>query len=159
MNREDRDSFAHALGQTLGFYGKTLEKSDFSFWYSAMGDRSVDVIKNALKEYIKIGKYAPRPANILELMSVRGQHTRAALPPPVETKSNCPPEIAQAWMWFINHMAKGSKNCDSLFSDQGQVSIEQQEKYLHIVNHEALKYNQPDAIPDEFKLAEVWGGI
>jgi hypothetical protein len=157
MNQADRDSFAHALGQTLGFYGKTLEKTDFSFWYSAMGDRSVEVIKNALKEYIKIGKYAPRPANILELMKVRGEYARTALPPPPDIKTSCPPEIAQAWMWFINHIAKGSKNCDSLFSDVGEVSIEQQEKYLHIVNHEARHFNKPDAIPDEYKLAEVWG--
>lgn len=157
MNQSDRDSFAHALGQTLGFYGKTLEKTDFSFWYSAMGDRSVDSIKNALKEYIKIGKYAPRPANILELMSTRGEHTRAALPAPSAMTTSCPPEIAKAWMWFINHMAKGSKNCGSLFSNQGPVSVEQQEKYLHVVNHEAWKYKQPDSIPDEYKLAEVWG--
>ena len=73
MNLVDRDEFAHVLGQTLQFYGKTLEKSDFSFWYSAMGDRSIYAIKNALKEYVKVGKYAPRPANVMELL-----HTRAA---------------------------------------------------------------------------------
>lgn len=156
MNQIDRDAFAHALGQTLKFYGKTLEKSDFSFWYSAMGDRNIGTIKNALKEYIKIGKYAPRPANVIELMHTRAEHSRTLLPAPVVT-TNCPPEIGQAWMWFIRHIAKGSKNLDSIFSDQGPATLEQQEKYLHVVNHEARKYNQPDAIPAEYRLAEVWG--
>jgi len=156
MNQAERDSFAHALGQTLNFYGKTMDKSDFSFWYSAMGDRSVEVIKNALREYIKIGKYAPRPANIIELMSVRTLHSRQELPPPVVT-TNCPPEIAKAWMWFIHHMAKSSSNMDSLFADSGSATLEQQEKYLHVVNHEARRYNQPDAIPAEYRIAEVWG--
>lgn len=156
MNQVEKDDFAHALGMTLKFYGKTMEKSDFSFWYSAMGDRGVVTIKNALKEYVKVGKYAPRPANILELMQTRAEHGRQALPAP-EVTTNCPPEIAKAWMWFINHIAKGSKNMDSLFIEHGSATIEQQEKYLHVVNHEARKYNQPDAIPNEYKLAEVWG--
>lgn len=155
MNQVEKDDFAHALGMTLQFYGKTLEKSDFSFWYSAMGDRSVLTIKNALKEYIKVGKYAPRPANILELMQNRAEHSRQQLPAPNLT-TDCPPEVGAAWMWFIRHNAKGSKNLDSLFSNQSPVTIEQQEKYLHIVNHEARKYNQPEAIPPEFRLAEVW---
>jgi hypothetical protein len=37
------------------------------------------------------------------------------------------------------------------------VPVEKQERYLHIVNHEAKRTDQPEAIPDEFKLAEVWG--
>jgi hypothetical protein len=156
MNQVEKDDFAHALGMTLEFYGKKMEKTDFSFWYSAMGDRSVETIKRALKEYIKIGKYAPRPANIIELMQTRAEHSRQALPPPVIT-TNCPPEIGAAWMWFIRHIAKGSANLDSLFCDQGPVTVEQQEKYLHVVNHEARKFNNPDAIPAEYRLAEVWG--
>lgn len=155
MNQVERDEFAHALGQTLKFFGKELEKSDFSFWYSAMGDRSVVSIKNALKEYVKVGRYAPRPANILELMSTRAEHSRTQLPPPVTTTS-CPPEIASAWMWFIAHSAKGSKNLEGIF-DRKDIPVETQEKYLHIVNHEAKKSNMPDAIPQEYRLAEVWG--
>ncbi len=156
MNQVEKDDFAHALGMTLDFYGKKLEKSDFSFWYSAMGDRNVATIKNALKDYIKIGKYAPRPANILELMQNRAEHGRQALPVP-EMTTNCPPEIGKAWMWFIHHIAKGSKNLDSIFGDCEKATLAEQEKYLHMVNHEARRCNKPDAIPEEYRLAEVWG--
>lgn len=155
MNQVDRDDFAHALGQTLKFYGKDLEKSDFSFWYSAMGDRSVVSIKNALKEYIKVGKYAPRPVNILELMTTRAEHSRQSLPPP-EVETTCPPEIASAWTWFIGVCAAGSPMLEGVFECL-DITAEQQDKYLHIVNHEARRLNMPESIPDKYKLAEVWG--
>jgi hypothetical protein len=156
MDRVDRDDFAHVLGQTMEFYGKTLEKSDFSFWYSAMGDRHVSTIKTALKEYVKIGKFAPRPANIMEILSnLTPQSRQAALPAPAPTTS-CPPEIAHAWMWFIGRMCKGSK-LDGLFCEKLDIDIETQEKYLHMVNHEAKAAGEPESIPDEYKLAEVWG--
>ena len=155
MNLVDRDEFAHVLGQTLKFYGKTLEKSDFSFWYSAMGDRSIYAIKNALKEYVKVGKYAPRPANVMELLHTRAEHARTALPPP-QTITTCPPEIAAAWSWFIGVCARGSKNLEGACTVP-DITPEQQDKYLHLVNHEAMRLKMPDAIPDQFKLAEVWG--
>jgi hypothetical protein len=153
MNQVDKDDFAHSLGMTLEFFGKKLERTDFSFWYSALGDRSVESIKRALKEYVKIGKYAPRPANILELMTVRAEHSRLELPAPPPT-TTCPPEIAKAWMWFIGQTTQGTK-LDGIFS-RADIPVETQERYLHLVNHEAHKYNQPEAIPDEYKLAEVW---
>jgi hypothetical protein len=156
MDRVQRDDFMYALGQTMEFYGKTLDKQAFSFWYSAMGNRSVEHIKMALKEYVKIGKFAPRPANIMELLESTRTPESAALKiaPPMTT--NCPPEIAQAWMWFIGRIAKGS-NLDGLFSDKLNIDVDTQEKWLHLVNHEARANNEPDAIPDEYKLAEVWG--
>jgi hypothetical protein len=154
MERQDRDDFMYALGQTMEFYGKTLDKRDFAFWYSAMGDRSVHSIKHALKEHVKVGKFAPRPANIMELLATAAPPERAALPPPVTT--SCPPDIAIAWMWFIHRCAEGTQ-LSSLFENNGSVDIETQEKYLHVVNHEAKRLNQPESIPAEYRLAEVWG--
>jgi len=155
MNQVDRDDFAHALGQTLQFYGKKMEKSDFSFWYSAMGDRPVIQIKNALKNYVKVGKFAPRPANILELMTQSAATSRSALPPPEKKETSCPPEIASAWMWFIRKT--GGEMAQGVLPMVEGVTADMEEKYLHIVNHEARQANEPDAIPDEFKLAECWG--
>jgi hypothetical protein len=154
METQDRDDFLFALGQTMEFYGKKLERSDFAFWYSAMGDRGVSQIKTALKEYIKIGKFAPRPANIMEILNnMRPAIERVALPPPT---TNCPPEIAKAWMWYAGRNAKGSKLLDGLFSESQNIDVDTQEKYLHIVNHEAKKFNQPEAIDPAHRLAEVW---
>ncbi len=155
MNQMERDDFSHALGQTLQFFGKKLEKSDFSFWYSAMGDKPVIQIKNALKEYVKVGKFAPRPANILELLNQNSAHQRAALPPPEKVETSCPPEIADAWCWFIRKI--GGEMAQGMLPEVEGVTPDMEERFLHIVNHEAKRTNQPESIPDAFKLAEVWG--
>ena len=117
----------------------------------------MNTIKNALKEYVKIGKFAPRPAHILEIMATSRGHESAAIPPPDKLESNCPPEIAKAWTWFIAHIAQGSKNMTGLFDDSLDATVDQQERWLHLVNHEAREANQPDAIPEQYRLAEVWG--
>lgn len=154
MDAIERDDFVHALGQTLAFYGKELDQMQTSFWLTACRDKGSRRLKAALIEYTKIGKYAPRPADILAIVDNMSQQNKVkALPPPPTT--NCPPDIAQAWMWFINRMTRGS-SLEGLFDEAGAVDLETQEKYLHIVNHEAHKYGTPEAIPDEYKLREVW---
>ena len=157
MTPVERDDFAHALGQTLGFYGKDLDKQQFSFWLTAMGDKGVDRIKPALLQYTKVGKYAPKPVDILEIIEATRAINQHKLPPPKRERNNCPPEIQAAWMWFINRCAEGSENFDGIFDSSSEVPLATQEKYLHLVNHEARANNQPDAIPDEYKLSEVWG--
>ena len=155
MNAAERDDFAHALGQTMEFYGKPLEGNDFAFWFSAMGDKPVHAIKQALKDYIKTGIHRPRPANIMELINQNNAIKHTRLPAPEETTTNCPPEIAKAWMWFIGQQAKNT-SMEGIFS-RVDIDLDTQEKYLHVVNHEAKRLNNPDAIPAEYRLAEVWG--
>jgi len=159
MNQSDRDDFMFALGATLEFYNKKLSSADFSFWYSAMGDRSVGAIKTALKEYVRVGKFAPRPANILELMGTNREHSRRLLPPPENTTTKCPPEIAAAWLWFLGHTCQKSDAMGSLFREIEGVDTDLQERYLHIVNEQARLHDMPGAIPDEYKLAEHWGDL
>ena len=94
MNAVDRDDFAHALGQTLEFYGKELKREDFSFWYRALGEKDIAPVKAALLEYTKVGKYAPKPVDILDLISDRAIPARQeALPPPtLSQKRACTPQ-------------------------------------------------------------------
>ena len=155
MEAVEKDDFVHALGQTLKFYGKELDRMQVSFWVTACGDKGAKRLKAALIEYTKVGKFAPRPADILSIVDNMSQHRSVenALPPPVTT--NCPPEIAQAWMWFIGRI--GGDMGASLFGSKPDLDLATEERYLHLVNHEAHKYGTPEAIPDEFKLKEVWG--
>ena len=146
--RVEKDDFLHALTQTLNFYGKELDKMQATFWWTACNSKPVNKLKTALMEHVRVGKYAPKPADILSLVDAVGPQNRdAALPPPT---SACPPEVAKAWSWFIGKHSQGG-TMGSLFDKSG-VSVDEQEKYLHIVNHEAHKYGTPEAIPDEFKL-------
>jgi hypothetical protein len=155
VNSVDKDDFMFALGQTLKFYGKQLEKESWPFWYQAFFDEDIGQVKQALMRYTREGKYAPKPKDILEIVDVGKSYRKAALPPPKPMTTNCPPEIAKAWMWFINRVAQGGAMA-GLFQDSAPVDLPTQERYLHIVNHEAQRLCTPDAIPDEFKLQEVW---
>ena len=151
MTPVEKDEFSHALGQTMKFFGKDLDKMQFSFWYQSMGDRPIQKIKHALLEYVKVGKFAPRPANVLELINMNTSHSRVSLPPPEDNSRKCPQEIADAWAWFINQTS------DWNFGAKENPSEEDQEKYIHIVNHEAFRQQMPESIPDQYKLKEVWG--
>lgn len=155
MDALDRDDFVHALTQTLKFYGKELDKMQTSFWVTACRDRPAKKLKAALVEHTKAGRFAPKPADILSLVdNMSQQGGRAELPPPPTT--NCPPEIANAWIWFNKLICSTAKN--ELMRQKADVLDEEtEERYLHIVNHEAHKYGIPDAIPEEYKLSEVWG--
>ena len=154
MDSIERDDFIYALQQTMAFYGKEIDKMQTSFWVDACRDKPVAKLKLALREHIKSSRFAPKPAEILSHVdSLAKQSGRNELPPPPTT--NCPPEIAKAWMWFIGRTTVGSSMA-GLFDSRSDIDIEQQEKYLHVVNHEAHKYDMPEAIPDEYKLQEVW---
>ncbi|MGI9570458.1 MAG: hypothetical protein ACR2PH_12155, partial [Desulfobulbia bacterium] len=101
MTPIEKDEFSHALGQTLAFYGKTLDKAQFGFWYQGFANYPLKSIKTALLQYTKVGKYAPKPVNIHEIMdanrSLMAPERTLPTPPP----KPCPPDIARAWMWFI----------------------------------------------------------
>ena len=151
MNRVDIDDFTHALAQTVGFFGKELDKAQVALWIRAFSGKEYPPIRAALIEYTKIGRYAPKPRDIIEIMDEQRVATQARLPPPDKQSCHCPQNIADAWAWFIK-MHSGHE-----FGRKTQPTNEQQEIYLNTVNHEAHRLNMPDAIPEEFKLKEVWG--
>lgn len=155
MDALDRDDFVHALTQTLKFYGKELDKMQTSFWVTACRDRPAKKLKAALVEHTKAGRFAPKPADILSLVdNMSQQGGRAELPPPPTT--NCPPEIAQAWMWFNRVICAGS-NLEGVFGKGERPDPDIEERYLFIVNEQAHIYDTPDAIPDEYRIQEIWG--
>jgi hypothetical protein len=154
-SKVEKEDFLYALTQTMHFYNKEVDRMQASFWWTACKDKGVDRLKKALIEHTKVGKFAPKPADILSIVdNMSQQHGRNELPPPPTT--NCPPEIAKAWMWFNNALCAGSRNFDGVFASS-RVDDELADRYMHIVNHEAHKFDMPDAIPDEYKLKEVWG--
>jgi len=76
----------------------------------------------------------------------------------VEGKRTYTDEIVrEAWMWFIGYIAKDSETMSGIFNQGGDIPIEDQERYVEVVNREAKRCNNHNAIPDEYKLAEVWG--
>ena len=62
-------------------------------------------------------------------------------------------QARQAWMWFIAQVTEGSRL--AMFQNQ-EATPEQEDQFLKIVNDEARRLHWPDAIPDGYKLQEVW---
>jgi len=156
MDRVEVDDVVHAITQVQEFYGKELDKLGAKLWIRALHGRTAEEIKRALADYTGIGKHAPKPVHIIELIEKTRSENRGKLPAPDPEVTHCPPDIARAWMWFINVKTRGSKNLDGMFSKSAEVDAKTQDRYLTLVNHEARRHNRPDAIPDEYKLPEVW---
>ena len=76
MDKVERDDFVYALEQTMAFYNKELEPMQATFWVDACRDKSVDKLKRAMRDHIKIGRYAPRPAEILSIVETMSQQRR-----------------------------------------------------------------------------------
>ena len=68
MNLAERDDFAHALKTTMEFYGKSLDKPQFKVWYKALAGKPIGHIKIALDQYPQVGKFAPKPVDILGII-------------------------------------------------------------------------------------------
>ena len=101
MTAVEKDDFAHALGQTMEFFGKKLEKHQFGFWYQAFSEYDLSEIKRALLEYTKSGRYAPKPIDILELMSVSRSpiHTAMRFPNTAIAVDTAEVEIVCVTIW------------------------------------------------------------
>jgi len=74
-------------------------------------------------------------------------------PPGERTYSDS--EVRTAWLWFMGKISSGSENIGGIFKEK-HATLEQEDYYLLLVNREAKRTGTPDAIPEEYKLKEVW---
>ena len=156
MEKIEKEQFTHALGQTLKFYGKDLEQNDFSFWHNALSAYRWDDIRSGLLEYTKRGKYAPKPSDIIDIVKELQGRRRLdkALPSQVINRSERSEQIAVAWMFWIKQWWL-SDNFQSWPVVEG-VTDEMAEDYLMLVNQEAKRCGEHEAIPESFKIADIW---
>lgn len=156
MTPVERDDFIHTLTTTMKFYSKDVDAMQMKFWFRALAQQPLERIKRAFEIHVQTGKYAPKPVDILGILDEERQRTAANQERAEKPYKPCPPEVADAWRWFLGQTMDDSDNFAGIFSRE-DIPAEQQEKYLHIVNHEAQQAGLPDAISDEYKLKEVWG--
>lgn len=155
MNAVERDDVSHALCTTMGFFGKKLDGPSERIWFSAFRGFSPDAIKRALAEYTRKGRYAPKPIDILDILARQREAKEATEDKKPYTP--CPEDIHQAWLWFTKKITADSGLLKGIFSKTPEVDEETAERFILVVNQQAKLFNRPDAIPDEFKLKEVWG--
>jgi len=152
-SRKEIDDITYKLQETLLFYGKELETRFRNIWLTALASFDTDMILGAFDEYIasEDGKYAPKPASIIKILNVkRGadswnrRYSKDNFAKPGESR----PIIAKAWATYMKFAYD--------WMTPGQKPDMDLEQCLEIVNQEAKKYNNPDAIKVEHRLPEVW---
>lgn len=157
MDRKEEGDVIHAVQTTFAFYGKQLDDLQRGVWSRIVRDSGYTAFqwKDVLRKWFTVGKFAPRPSEIMELLSlnVGVAKAKAEASPPLTT--DCPPDIAKAWThWLPIFWGEALPFVSNVIVDEAQA-----EKYLHLVNHEAKRVNAPESIPDTYKLEEVWGDI
>ena len=146
---QDQERCLSAIQKTLLFYNKTWDQNTRQFWTMWLRQqRNPELVLDALRIYPNEGRYAPRPADIQQLIE--------KLRPPKTTFKeqviidDCPAEIREAWSYWMPRFW----NRDLPFKTE--VDEDKAEQYLITVNQEAKRTNTPEAIPETHRLQEVW---
>jgi hypothetical protein len=151
------DNVRHIIQQTQAFFGKELDELQMRLWVRALAPFTEEQIRVAAAEYTQEGRYAPKPVDLIERCKRYREHKRVVDGQAEQPWNPGDPETVKAWLWFIGHMAATGKNEQLAGAMQPvKIDVELQDRYLYIVNAEARRLNDPDAVPDEFKLDEVW---
>lgn len=154
MDRKELEDCMHALGQVYAFYSKEFDDIQRAFWMQFVQEQDYHRLMTALRKYPSEGRYAPKPRDISELIERDAPTAPAhkALPDKPMT-TDCPPHIAKAWMFWLQHWY--GMNPSTWPKVEG-VNEEEAEEMLMLVNREARRTNTPDAIPESYKVKEVW---
>lgn len=153
MEAVDRDDCLYALGETFSFFHKEILEVELMVWRNFILKHRKSHFLEALRLHMETSRYCPKPKDIGELIKEiqAREEPKQLMKKEVTPTSNCPPEIEKAWMWAVKRFSGMD-----LFGAE-DVSPEQEDRYLEIVNKEAYIAQNPDAIPAQFKLASVWG--
>ena len=158
MTNKELGDVIFALKYCFEFYGKTLDKHQLQVWQNIIRANSYNSVQwqTVLKNYFQVGKFAPKPPEILDMLAEERQHTQARKPEPEPLATNCPDHIADAWRyWIPRFWGQPLPGVSTIVNDQP----EKEDEYLMTVNREAKRTKTPDAIPQSFKLREVWGDV
>lgn len=152
MTPVERDDVAHAVTQVQAFFGKELDALQMKFWLRALAELDATSVKRALADYTSLGKYAPKPRDIIDLVETQNEKRRRELPPPEKQKTQEAPEhVRRAWVWLISQWGVGD------MYGAGKVTDAEADAYALICNQQAKANNNPDSIPPHCWLESVWG--
>jgi len=152
MRLEDEERCLSAIQMTLQFYNKKMDDITRKFWRQWLRQqRNSELVLDALRQYPNEGKYAPKPADIQQIIElIRPPKSTVKEEEIVDT---CPPEIRKAWMHWLPQFWDQPMP----FKETSEpVDEDQAEAWLILINQEAKRCNTPEAIPDTHKLQEIW---
>ena len=160
IDPKQRDDVYHKLKEVMAFFTRDeMDRNKLSYWMKALDGFASDEICASLEDYVAIGKYAPKPRDILDILRERRQRNQASQGPQPCAPFTPPPEEARkAWMWYIATFRCGELT-GTMFPGYRNVDPEIQDQYLEIVNREAAAANAPEAIGDDHKIARYWNNL
>jgi hypothetical protein len=150
----------HALTYCFSFFRKPFEKIDKQVWGGVMRDNQYtsEQWRDAIRSYMGKGKFAPKPFEVLEILSEQTESRNIRKrSEPTQLVDNCPIDIRNAWMYWLPKFHSQPLPFVSKILET-EVTDEEAEEWLMLVNKEAWKANTPEAVPEPFRLKEVWGG-
>lgn len=151
-----RDRIFDKLQEVMRFYNKEVHMGDLKIWCKALVGVKLPDIEEAFDQHILRGKYAPKPADILEIISEKKEFKRVDAPVFEPEKVRVAPKhISNAWMWYIGKFMAGGM-LGGMFKER-EVTPEQEEEYILTVNQECFRLNKPDAMLEEHRLQSIWG--
>jgi hypothetical protein len=153
VDRKELEDVMFAVKYTHQFYNKQLEEIHRQVWSRTVVDSGYTSFQwlESLREWPAVGKFAPRPAEILEQLHLK-RDTRPKTSAPAEPlTTDCPEAIANAWRYWIPVFWG-----QSLPFDVEEMDVSEAEAFLILINEEAKRTNTPEAIPDKYKLEQIW---
>lgn len=153
MEQKELNDVLFAADYTLKFYGKPMEKIHKQVWSRTVLDSGYSSFqwKEVLREWPSIGKFAPKPSEILEQLALKSENKPRRFDSKKEELEPCPEPIAKAWRYWIPVFWGQSLPFESEDVDEAEA-----EAYLLLVNEEAKRTNTPEAIPDNYKIEQIW---
>lgn len=155
MEQKELNDVLFAVDYLLKFYGKSMEKIHKQVWSRTIIDSGYSSFQwqEALRQYPSIGKFAPKPSEILDQLNLRRENKPKGQSAPEPLTTNCPDHIANAWRYWVPRFWGQALPASTQQEDQP----DKEDEYLMTINREAKRTNTPEAIPEIYRLREVWG--
>jgi len=103
MEQKELNDVLFAADYTLKFYGKPMEKIHKQVWSRTVLDSGYSSFQwtEALREWPSIGKFAPRPSEILDQLNLKRENKPRSRATSEPLTTDCPEPIAKAWRYWI----------------------------------------------------------
>ena len=153
MEQKELSDVLFAADYTLKFYGKPMEKIHKQVWSRTVIDSGYTSFqwKEVLREWPSIGKFAPRPAEILDQLNLKRENKPRDFAPKQEIQDTCPEPVAKAWRYWIPIFWG-----QSLPFETEEVDDSEAEAWLLLVNEEAKRTKTPESIPKKYRIEQIW---
>lgn len=153
---KERGDVIFAITKLHKFYYKPEpDRHEINIWMKSFSKFKSEAVVNALEEAPGTCQYFPRPFDVVKILNAYreakgSRYQSKKFVPAVK----CDPKIAYAWSRFIR-----------MHSDWGSIKVPDigitmsDEEVIEFCNKEAIKKRIPDAIPDKYKLFELWDAV